>query len=96
MLRHLINRIYVDYRTHTQWHDVVEAVTLVVIDSICCQVGIDATAYNVKAKTVTTVLTHPAELCFKPIFGDKVVSDFTVVLYILLSVVICLAVKIAV
>jgi len=81
---------------HTEWHDVVEVVTLIIIDSICCQVGIDATAYNIKAKTVTTVLTHSAELCLKPAFGDKVVSNLAVVLYILLSVVIYLAVKIPV
>ena len=69
---------------------------LVVINSVRGQVGLHPTTQDVKAEAVAAILTDLAELSLEPLFGDKVVSDFTVVVQVLLAVVLHLAVKVSV
>ena len=54
----------------TKWDDIVEVVTLVIINPVGGEVWLDNLAFDVKPKTVTTIMADLSELTFKPLRGN--------------------------
>ena len=71
----------------TKWDDIVEVVTLVIINPVSREVRLDNLTFDVKPEAVTTIMTDLSELTFKPLRNEKVIRYGSTVLEVLLFIV---------